>query len=249
MIIYSNAKINIGLNILSKRVDGYHNISSVFYPINNCFDIIEIKKSNKFLFTTSGVKIIGENNLCLAAYNLICSLFNIPPVHIHLHKQIPIGSGLGGGSSNASFILKGLNKLFCLELTNSELEKISLEIGADCPFFIENKPKMVSGIGEIMKPINLDLSNFIIELYHSNINVSTAEVFSKFKIIKKDDSLSTSIMEPVENWKRKINNDFEKLIFSTYPELEKIKENFYERGALYSSMTGTGSTIYGIFKK
>ena len=249
MIIYANAKINIGLNILSKRVDGYHNISSVFYPINNCFDIIEIKKSNKFLFTTSGVKIIGENNLCLAAYNLIYSLFNIPPVHIHLHKQIPIGSGLGGGSSNASFILKGLNKLFCLELTNSELEKISLDIGADCPFFIDNKPKMVSGIGDIMKPINLDLSNFNIELHYSNINVSTAEVFSKFKIIKKDNSLFSSIMEPVENWKRKINNDFEKLIFSRYPELEKTKEDFYQRGALYSSMTGTGSTVYGIFKK
>ena len=249
MILYSNAKINIGLNVLSKRVDGYHNISSVFYPINNCFDIIEIKKSNKFLFTTSGEKIIGENNLCVAAYNLIFSLFKISPVHIHLHKEIPVGSGLGGGSSNASFILKGLNQLFGLELTNLELEKISLDIGADCPFFIENKPKMVSGIGEIMKPINLDLSNFIIELYHSNINVSTAEVFSKFKIIKKDDSLSTSIMEPVENWKRKINNDFEKLIFSRYPELEKAKEDFYQRGALYSSMTGTGSTIYGIFKK
>ena len=249
MIIYPNAKINIGLNILSKRVDGYHNISSVFYPINDCFDIIEIKKSNKFLFTTSGEKIIGENNLCVDAYKIIYSLFNIPSVHIHLHKQIPIGSGLGGGSSNASFILKGLNKLFDLELTDSELEKMSLDIGADCPFFIDNKPKMVSGIGEIMEPINLDLSNFNIELHHSDIKVSTAEVFSKFKIIKSDNSLSTSIMEPIENWKSKINNDFEKLIFSSYPELEKIKEDFYERGALYSSMTGTGSTVYGIFKK
>ena len=180
MIIYPNAKINIGLNILSKRVDGYHNISSVFYPINNCFDIIEIKKSNKFLFTTSGEKIIGENNLCVAAYKIIYSLFNIPSVHIHLHKQIPIGSGLGGGSSNASFILKGLNKLFDLELTDSELEKISLDIGADCPFFIDNKPKMVSGIGEIMEPINLDLSNYTIKLTHSNINISTADKYDLF---------------------------------------------------------------------
>ena len=249
MILYSNAKINIGLNILSKRADGYHNISSIFYPVFDCFDIIEIIESDNFLFTTSGIEIPGKNNLCKDAYNTLKLLHNIPPVHIHLHKMIPIGSGLGGGSSNASFVLKGLNEMFNLKLSSKNLEKISLGIGADCPFFIDNEPKIVSGIGEIMNKIDLDLSNYSIRLFHSNIHISTIDTFSNIDLDSQIQNLNQSINLNVESWKGRIKNDFEKYIFRKHSQLEKAKERFYSDGALYASMTGTGSTIYGIFNK
>ena len=249
MILYPNAKINIGLNILSKREDNYHNISSVFYPIFNCFDILEIKKTNKFLFTSSGLKIPGKKNLCQTAYEAIKNKFDISPVHIHLHKLIPIGSGLGGGSSDASFVLKGLNQIFNLKLSSSELEKISIDIGADCPFFIENKTKYVTGIGDKMKKINLDLSNYTIKLTHSNINISTANAFSNIKVHKQNNVIENLSNLPIESWKNEVKNDFEKNVFEIYPQLKIEKDKFYSEGAIYSSMTGTGSTIYGVFKK
>jgi len=249
MILYPNAKINIGLNILSKRKDNYHNISSVFYPILDCYDILEIKRTNKFLFTSSGLKIPGKKNLCQTAYEAIKNKFDISPVHIHLHKLIPIGSGLGGGSSDASFVLKGLNQIFNLKLSNSELEKISIEIGADCPFFIENKTKYVTGVGEKMKKINLDLSNYTIKLIHSNINISTANAFSNIKAHQHSIVTENLSDLPIESWKNEVKNDFENYVFDVYPKLKIEKEKFYSEGAIYSSMTGTGSTIYGIFKK
>ena len=249
MILYPNAKINIGLNILSKREDNYHNISSIFFPILDCFDILEIKRTNKFLFTSSGMKIPGKKNLCQTAYEAIKNKFNISPVHIHLHKLIPIGSGLGGGSSDASFVLRGLNQIFNLKLSNSELEKISKDIGADCPFFIENKTKYVTGIGDKMKKINLDLSNYTIKLTHSNINISTANAFSNIKANHQNYILENLSDIPIERWKNEVKNDFENNVFEVYPQLKIEKEKFYSEGAIYSSMTGTGSTIYGIFKK
>ena len=218
MILYSNAKINIGLNILSKRTDGYHNISSVFYPVFNCFDLIEIIESDNFSFTTSGIEIPGKNNLCKDAYNTLKLLYDIPPVHIHLHKMIPIGSGLGGGSSNASFVLKGLNEIFNLNINSKDLEKISLEIGADCPFFIDNKPRMVSGIGEIMNNIDLDLSNYNIRLFHSNIHISTIDAFSNVDLDSQIQNLNQSINLNIKNWKGRIKNDFEKKIFKKYSQ-------------------------------
>lgn len=249
MIIYPNAKINIGLNILSKREDNYHNISSIFFPILDCFDILEIKRTNKFLFSSSGMKIPGKKNLCQTAYEAIKNKFDISPVHIHLHKLIPIGSGLGGGSSDASFVLKGLNQIFNLKLSNSKLEKISKEIGADCPFFIENKTKYVTGVGDKMKKINLDLSNYKIKLTHSNINISTANAFSNIKAHKQNIVTENLSDLPIERWKNEVKNDFENNIFEIYPQLKIEKDKFYSEGAIYSSMTGTGSTIYGIFKK
>ena len=249
MILYPSAKINIGLNILSKREDNYHNISSVLYPILDCYDILEIKRSNKFLFTSSGLKIPGKKNLCQTAYEVFKNKFDISPVHIHLHKLIPIGSGLGGGSSDASFLLKGLNQIFNLKLSNSELEKVSKDIGADCPFFIENKAKYVTGIGDKMKKINLDLSNYIIKLTHSNINISTANSFSNIKANHQNLVTENLSDLPIESWKNEVSNDFENNVFEVYPQLKIEKEKFYLEGAIYSSMTGTGSTIYGIFKK
>ena len=249
MILYPNAKINLGLNIESKRSDGYHNISSVFYPIYDCFDILEIVSSNSFLFTSSGISIPGSNNLCTKAYDLLKLKFNIPAVHIHLHKKIPIGAGLGGGSSDGAFVLKGLNDLFKLNISNKTLKDLALELGADCPFFIENEPKYITGIGDLMENIKLDLSMYEIRLVDSKIHINTKNAY--FNIVPKSQKLKLSelIRKPIRLWKDLITNDFEQTVFKNYPKLSKVKENLYEKGAIFSSMTGTGSTIYGLFKK
>ncbi len=249
MILYPNAKINLGLNIESKRSDGYHNMSSVFYPIYDCFDILEIVSSNSFLFTSSGISIPGSNNLCTKAYDLLKLKFNIPAVHIHLHKKIPIGAGLGGGSSDGAFVLKGLNDLFKLNISNKKLKDLALELGADCPFFIENEPKYITGIGDLMENIKLDLSMYEIRLVDSKIHINTKNAY--FNIVPKSQKLKLSelIKKPIRLWKDLITNDFEQTVFKNYPKLSKVKENLYEKGAIFSSMTGTGSTIYGLFKK
>ena len=249
MILYPNAKINLGLNIESKRSDGYHNISSVFYPIYNCFDILEIVSSNSFLFTSSGISIPGSNNLCTKAYDLLKLKFNIPAVHIHLHKKIPIGAGLGGGSSDGAFVLKGLNDLFKLNISNKTLKDLALELGADCPFFIENEPKYITGIGDLMENIKLDLSMYEIRLVDSKIHINTKNAYSNIVPKSQKLKLSELIRKPIRLWKDLITNDFEQTVFKNYPKLSKVKENLYEKGAIFSSMTGTGSTIYGLFKK
>lgn len=249
MILYPNAKINIGLNIESKRSDGYHNISSVFYPLKGSYDILEITKSPVFLFSCSGIKIPNGENLCEKAFSLIDSKFSISPVHIHLHKRIPIGAGLGGGSSDASFTLKGLNQLFNLKISNIELEKLSLKLGADCPFFIENTPKYVEGVGDKLSPLSLDLSEYNIKLINSDIHVSTMQAYSSVVINSSKSLILDDILNPISEWKDTIKNDFESNIFSAYPLLENIKNDLYKEGAIYASMSGTGSIVYGIFSK
>jgi 4-diphosphocytidyl-2-C-methyl-D-erythritol kinase len=249
MILYPNAKINLGLNIESKRSDGYHNISSVFYPIYDCFDILEIVSSNSFLFTSSGISIPGSNNLCIKAYDLLKLKFNIPAVHIHLHKKIPIGAGLGGGSSDGAFVLKGLNDLFKLNISNKILKDLALELGADCPFFIENEPKYITGIGDLMENIKLDLSMYEIRLVDSKIHINTKNSYSNIVPKSQKLKLSELIRRPIRFWKDLITNDFEQIVFKNHPKLSKVKENLYAKGAVFSSMTGTGSTIYGLFKK
>ena len=249
MILYPNAKINLGLNILSKRDDGFHNLISVFYPLHNYFDILEIVPATKFLFTTSGLNIPGKTNLCEKAYALMNSKYNINPIHIHLHKNIPIGSGLGGGSSDASYVLKGINQLFNLNIDNCTLQKISLEIGADCPFFIQNKVKLVSGIGDVMNEIDLDISEYEIRVINTGINISTKEAFSEIVCDNTNNSLQNLAFLPIEKWKYSITNDFEKNIFNKYPKIKESKQKLYDSGAIYSSMTGTGSAVYGVFKK
>jgi 4-diphosphocytidyl-2-C-methyl-D-erythritol kinase len=249
MILYPNAKINLGLNIESKRSDGYHNISSVFYPIYDCFDILEIVSSNSFLFTSSGIPIPGPNNLCIKAYDLLKLKFNIPAVHIHLHKKIPIGAGLGGGSSDGAFVLKGLNDLFKLNISNKTLKDLALELGADCPFFIENEPKYITGIGDLMENIKLDLSMYEIRLVDSKIHINTKNAYSNIVPKSQKLKLSELIRRPIRFWKDLITNDFEQIVFKNHPKLSKVKENLYAKGAVFSSMTGTGSTIYGLFKK
>ncbi len=247
MIVYPNAKINLGLNILRKREDGYHDISSVFYPLKECVDILEIVKSEKFEFTKSGIEIPDGDNICEKAWRLLDADFEIGNVKIHLHKQIAIGAGLGGGSADASFTLKALNEIFELKLTNKELEKYALQLGADCPFFIDNTPKLVEGIGEKMINIDLDLSEYNIRLINPGIHVSTKEAYSD--LVPKTPVLSVEkIIEfPIIEWKGKLKNDFETSGFLKYPSLEKIKEELYTDGAIYASMSGSGSVIYGVF--
>ena len=248
MIVYPNAKINLGLNILRKRKDGYHDISSIFYPVKECVDILEIIKSDTFVFTISGIEIPDGENLCEKAWKLLHKDYEIGNVRIHLHKQIPIRAGLGGGSSDASCTLKVLNQLFELNLNNTELEKYALQLGADCPFFIDNRPKLVEGTGEKMTDIDLDLSEFKIRLINPEIHVSTKEAYSG--VIPKNPELSVEeiIQLPVNEWKEKLRNDFEDSVFAKYSQLEKIKEDLYNQGSIYSSMSGSGSVLFSIFK-
>jgi 4-diphosphocytidyl-2-C-methyl-D-erythritol kinase len=249
MIVYPNAKINLGLNVLRKREDGYHDISSVFYPVKECVDILEIIKSERFEFTRSGIEISDGENLCEKAWKLLDTDFGIGNVKIHLHKQIPIGAGLGGGSADASFTLKYLTELFDLNLNNKELEKYALRLGADCPFFIDNTPKLVEGIGEKMTSIDLDLSNYEIRLVNPDIHISTKEAYSG--IVPKTPVLSVEkIIElPIIEWKGKLKNDFEESIFEKHQQLEGIKDELYKQGSIYSSMSGSGSIVFGISEK
>ena len=249
MIVYPNAKINLGLNVLHKREDGYHDISSVFYPVKECVDILEIVKSERFQFTNSGIEIPDGENLCEKAWKLLYTDFGIGNVKVHLHKQIAIGAGLGGGSSDASFTLKSLNELFDLNLNNKELEKYALRLGADCPFFIDNTPKIVEGIGEKMTSIDLDLSEYNIRLINPGIHVSTKEAYSD--LVPKIPALDVEkIIElPIIEWKGKLKNDFEESIFEEHLQLEGIKDELYKQGSIYSSMSGSGSIVFGIFEK
>ena len=247
MIVYPNAKINLGLNILKKRKDNYHDISSVFYPLHDCVDILEIVKSEKFEFTKSGIIIPDGENICEKAWKLLHNDFGVGNVNIHLHKQIAIGAGLGGGSADASFTLMALNKLFDLKITNKELEKYALQLGADCPFFIENIPKLVEGIGENMSPINLDLSEFIIRLINPEIHISTKEAYSGVVSQIPELSVEEIIQLPIKEWKNKLKNDFEVSVFEKHLKLKELKENLYKEGALYASMSGSGSVLYGVF--
>jgi 4-diphosphocytidyl-2-C-methyl-D-erythritol kinase len=246
MIVYPNAKINLGLNVLRKREDGYHDISSVFYPVKECVDILEIIKSEEFEFTNSGIEIPDGENLCEKAWKLLHTDFGIGNVTIHLHKQIAIGAGLGGGSSDASFTLKSLNELFDLNLNNKELEKYALRLGADCPFFIDNTPKLVEGIGEKMTSIDLDLSNYEIRLVNPDIHISTKEAYSR--VVPRIPVLEVEkIIElPIIEWKEKLKNDFEESIFLKHPELRELKDQLYKEGAIYASMSGSGSVIFSI---
>lgn len=249
MIVYPNGKINIGLNVLNKREDGFHELSSIFYPVYDLYDILEIIPSDDFSFSSSGISIPGNGNICCEAFDLLQADFEICNVKIHLHKLIPIGAGLGGGSSDGAFVLKALNELFELNLTNNQLEKYALKLGADCPFFIDNTPKYVTGIGEKMTDIDLDLSDYEIKFIFPDLHISTDEAYA-FVIPKKDEnSLLNLISKPIIYWKEEVKNDFEVSAFAKYPQLAKIKADFYADGAIYSSMSGSGSVIYAVHKK
>ncbi len=248
MVVFPNAKINIGLYITGKREDGYHNLSSCFYPIPWC-DILEIVESGSLTFHSSGIEIPGngEVNLCLKAYHLLKKDHDLPPVSVHLHKIIPIGAGLGGGSSDGTFTLKALNEIFQLNLTISQLEEYALSLGSDCPFFIQNQPVIVSGRGEIFKRTDLSLKGKFVVLVNPLIHISTGEAFSGIGVYSKEPELESMLQNPFEKWKDQVKNDFEVSVFGRYPEIGEIKGTFYSKGAIYASMTGSGATVFGVF--
>lgn len=249
MITFPNAKINIGLNVVEKRPDGYHNLETIFYPVKLC-DALELIKAEETTFSSSGITIDAapENNLVYKAYKLICEDYNLPPVKMHLHKVIPFGAGLGGGSADAAFALKMLNDYFGLKLPVGELEQYAARIGADCPFFINNKPTFAHGIGHLFKPIHLDLSAYEIIIIKPPFSVSTPQAYKNIFPGKPDFNLLKIDQLPIEDWKRVVKNDFEKSIFPQFPAIEKLKKKLYEAGAIYAAMSGSGSALFGIFR-
>ena len=250
MICFPNAKINLGLTITDRRADGYHNLESVFYPIR-LHDALELVESDELSFTSSGLAIPGnaDSNLCVKAYHLLAADFTLPPVHIHLHKHVPIGAGLGGGSSDAAFFLKLMNDKFELSLSVEQLETYAGRLGADCPFFIKNKPAFAKGIGDQLQEISLDLSAYYLVLVTPDVHISTAEAYRGVKPATPVYSLLESIQKPLSVWKNFIVNDFEKHLFEAYPQIRSLKSSLYEAGAMYATMTGSGSSVVGIFEK
>jgi 4-diphosphocytidyl-2-C-methyl-D-erythritol kinase len=252
MLTYPNAKINLGLNVVERRKDGYHNIETVFYPIG-LSDILEVEPSETcqdYIFSSSGIELGGdpEDNLIVKAYRLLRSEYQFPAVDISLIKQIPFGAGLGGGSSDAAFMLKALNEMFELKITTKKLEKYATMLGADCPVFIKNKPIFATGTGNVFTPIELSLKGYYLLLVKPDIHVSTPEAYSLVIPEKPLLSLIDLIQRPVSEWKDTIKNDFEKSVFVKYPDIAAIKNKMYDLGAIYASMSGSGSSVYGIFQ-
>ncbi len=253
MICFPNAKINIGLNITGRRPDGFHTIETILFPIELC-DVLEFvednntgKKDYKFSCTGIELKIADEDNICIKAYKILKNDFGLPGISIHLHKIIPVGAGLGGGSSDAAYMLKSLNKVFRLNISNKKLLDYASRLGSDCPFFINNKPVFAYETGAKFKEIDLAQNGNYIVVVYPDIQISTGHAYLKAFIKKPEKSLIESVQLPVEEWKNVITNDFENTIFPKYPELRNIKKVLYDMGALYASMSGSGSALYGIF--
>lgn len=250
MISFPNAKINLGLNIVGKRPDGYHDIETVFYPIP-LKEAVEVTPAKEFSFTSTGIPVDGpaERNLVVKAYTLLRETYGIGPVAIHLLKHIPFGAGLGGGSADAAFTLKLLNDFFQLQLPTARLEELATRLGADCPFFIQDKPVFATGIGNIFEPIELDLSAYYLCLVKPDIAVSTAEAYAQVKPHAPSLSVKEWVKRPVERWREGLENDFETSVFPQHPPIQAIKEKLYDRGALYASMSGSGSSVFGLFSE
>ncbi|WP_153799895.1 4-(cytidine 5'-diphospho)-2-C-methyl-D-erythritol kinase [Foetidibacter luteolus] len=255
MIYFPGCKINLGLNIISKRNDGYHNLETVFYPLP-LKDAVEIIRSadappeKDVEFTTSGLAIRGgeSDNLCIRAYTIIKKDFpGLPKIKMHLHKNIPMGAGLGGGSADGAFVLKLLNDKFKLGLSEEKLMAYALQLGSDCPFFINNRPAYAEGRGDLLQPLPLDLSGYRFVLVNPGIHVKTSEAFAAVKPGKPSVNVREVVSQPVATWRNLLKNDFEAGVAALHPEIADIKEILYKSGAVYASMTGSGSTVFGIF--
>ena len=254
MITYPNAKINLGLNIVEKRPDGYHNLETVFYPINlqDALEVNLLEGEEDFSLKVSGVPIEGEpeNNLVVKAYRLLKKDYpEMPAIDIHMYKHIPTGAGLGGGSADAAFMIKLLNDKFKLNLSIEKMEEYAAILGADCAFFIQNKPVFATGIGNIFEPIQLSLKGYYLVLVKPDIFVSTKDAFAHIIPTQPTQSLKEIIRMPVETWRATMKNDFENSVFQKFPEIAAIKDKLYDLGAVYASMSGSGSSVYGIFRE
>ncbi|GET32279.1 4-diphosphocytidyl-2-C-methyl-D-erythritol kinase [Prolixibacter bellariivorans] len=251
MIVFPNAKINIGLNILRKRDDGYHELETVFYPLKlqDGLEFIE-NHTGEVHFSNSGIEIAGkaEDNLVVKAYRMLAADYRLPGIDIHLHKVIPFGAGLGGGSSDAAFMLMGLNDFFSLNIPEQKLLSYAARLGADCAFFIKNTPSFASGIGEKLEPLPLSLSGWHLLLVKPPIEVGTKEAYAGVRPGEPNVGLTEAIRFSVNNWQGNVVNDFEEGIFQRFPEIKTLKEKLRERGAVYASMSGSGSSVFGLFR-
>ncbi len=254
MVSFPNAKINIGLNIIGKRADGFHNLETVFYPVvlKDAVEIIENKEaSTEVIFSATGniINVKDDDNLCVKAVRLLNKDFDLPPVKVHLHKNIPMGAGMGGGSADASAILLLLNKIFQLNISTEKLIDYALLLGSDCPFFIINKPCFASGRGEILQEISIDLSGYKTMIVHPAIHVNTGEAFARLNAgnFSPAGALIEQIKMEINVWKNYIKNDFEDLVFKKHVAIKEIKDKLYNEGAVYSAMSGSGSAVFGIF--
>lgn len=255
MITFPNAKINLGLNIIEKRPDGYHNLETIFYPIN-LQDALEVtrRENGEYEYTLhiSGASLDGEpeDNLVVKAYKLLKKDHpRMLPIDVHMYKHIPAGAGLGGGSSDAAHMIKLLNDKFSLGLSTEQMEEYAAQLGADCAFFIRNRPVFATGIGNIFEPIELSLKGYYIILVKPDIFVSTRDAFAEIKPVRPAVSLKEIVKQPIETWKGNMKNDFEDSVFKKFPEIAAIKDELYDLGAVYAAMSGSGSSVYGIFKE
>lgn len=248
MLAFANAKINIGLNITDKRADGYHNLETAFYPLK-LYDVVELLDAGHTHCMVKGLDVPGQNqdNICLKAYDLLSKDFNLPPQKIVLLKNIPVGAGLGGGSSDAALVIRMLNDKFKLGLSVVQMQSYASILGADCAFFIENKPVMAYGIGNEFEDLDLDLSSYFKVLVKAPVHVATSTAYAGVKPSRPSSSLKDLIHLPLTAWRKELKNDFEPSVFGAHPEIEKIKEALYASGALFALMSGSGSAVYGLF--
>lgn len=254
MITFPHAKINIGLQVTERRPDGYHNLDTVFYPIpiQDALEVIVAEGADyDCRLHISGIEIAGDpdTNLVVRAYRLLAADYTLPSVDIYLHKHIPTGAGLGGGSADASFMLRLLNEMFALGISTDKLEAYAARLGADCPFFITGRPVYATGIGNEFHPIDLDLSGWHLVVVKPDVFVSTKEAYSMVRPAKPEVTLDQKITLPLDEWKESISNDFEEGIFALHPELNDIKAKLYALGARYAAMSGSGSALFGLFEQ
>lgn len=254
MITFPNAKLNLGLYITNRRTDGYHDLETIFYPLPALHDALElIKTGGQTQLHISGKAVAGDpaNNIIIKAWQLLHKEFPgfVPEFEIYLLKSIPMGAGMGGGSADGAFMLRLLNEYCNLKMDNETLAKYALQLGSDCPFFIYNTPQFAKGRGELMEPVSIDLSGCSIQLICPKLHISTADAFKMISPRPAAFNLKTLNDLPIHEWKDRIANDFEVPVFEQHPVLADIKKQLYNQGALYASMSGSGSTIYGLFPK
>lgn len=250
MIVYPNAKLNLGLNIVARRPDGYHDIETVFYPIP-LQDALEVHTAQRFSFRQAGdlLDCPAGDNLVIRALRMMEADFQLPELDIYLYKHIPSGAGLGGGSSDAAFMVRLLNEEFRLGLSEDEMERRLAPLGADCPFFVRNRPVFATGIGNVLTPVALNLEGYTLVLVKPDVHVSTREAYAGVTPRRPDVPLTEVIRRPVEEWHTLMRNDFEDSVFARHPEIAATKDRLYDLGARYAAMSGSGSAVFGLFSK
>jgi 4-diphosphocytidyl-2-C-methyl-D-erythritol kinase len=251
MLVFPNAKLNLGLYVTGQRPDGFRNLESVFVPLpwTDALEVLPAPAGTGATLTLTGIPIPGDpaTNLCLRAYELLRADFNLPPVQLHLHKVVPIGAGLGGGSADAAFALQALNEQFALGLTADMLEKYARQLGSDCAFFVRNKPVFAYEKGDVFEPISLDLTGMACLVVYPGLHISTAEAYSRVQPRTPRHDLRLALTQPLSTWRDTVSNDFEDALTPVYPVLGDIKAQLYAAGAAYASLSGSGSAVYGLF--